>query len=56
MNDSLKILASLFFGILIVYMVLAAQFESFLYPFIIMLALPLSLIGALGLSSFSERR
>ncbi|MEI6242222.1 MAG: efflux RND transporter permease subunit [Chlamydiota bacterium] len=39
---------ALLLGVLIVYMVLAAQFESFLYPFIIMLSLPLSLIGALG--------
>lgn len=39
---------ALLLAVLIVYMVLAAQFESFIYPFIIMLALPLSLIGALG--------
>jgi len=39
---------ALLLAVLIVYMVLAAQFESFLYPFIIMLSLPLSLIGALG--------
>lgn len=39
---------ALLLAILIVYMVLAAQFESFGDPFIIMMALPLSLIGALG--------
>jgi multidrug efflux pump len=31
-----------------IYLVLAAQFESFIYPFIIMLTVPLSLAGALG--------
>lgn len=31
-----------------IYLVLAAQFESFVYPFIIMLTVPLSLAGALG--------
>jgi multidrug efflux pump len=31
-----------------IYLVLAAQFESFVYPFIIMLTVPLSMAGALG--------
>jgi multidrug efflux pump len=31
-----------------IYLVLAAQFESFVYPFMIMLTVPLSLAGALG--------
>lgn len=35
-------------GILIAYMILASQFESFLDPFIILLSMPLSLIGAFG--------
>ncbi len=34
--------------IVITYMVLASQFESFIHPFTVMLALPLSIIGALG--------
>ncbi|MBE9466994.1 MAG: efflux RND transporter permease subunit [Bacteroidetes bacterium] len=37
----------LILGILLVYMVMAAQFESFLDPFIIMFALPFGLIGVI---------
>ncbi len=32
-------------AIILVYMVMAAQFESFLYPFIIMFTIPLAIIG-----------
>jgi len=39
---------SLFLAIIMVYMILASQFNSFLHPFTIMLSLPLSLIGAIG--------
>jgi HAE1 family hydrophobic/amphiphilic exporter-1 len=35
-------------GILVIYMILAAQFESLVHPLTVMLALPLSLVGALG--------
>jgi HAE1 family hydrophobic/amphiphilic exporter-1 len=42
----MNILISLGMAIVFVYIVLAAQFESFWYPFSIMLALPMSLIGA----------
>jgi len=35
-------------AILVIYMVLAAQFESFAQPLIVMLALPFSMVGALG--------
>jgi HAE1 family hydrophobic/amphiphilic exporter-1 len=42
-----NIFLSLGLAIVFVYIVLAAQFESFKYPFAIMLALPMSLIGAI---------
>ncbi len=51
----LNIFLSLALAIIFVYIVLAAQFESFTYPFAIMLALPMSLIGAvLGLLAFGS--
>jgi HAE1 family hydrophobic/amphiphilic exporter-1 len=34
-------------AIILVYMVMAAQFESFLYPFIIMFTIPLAIIGVI---------
>jgi HAE1 family hydrophobic/amphiphilic exporter-1 len=40
-------LFALILGIVLVYMVLGAQFESLLDPFTIMMALPLSVIGAI---------
>ncbi|HTY59462.1 MAG TPA: efflux RND transporter permease subunit, partial [Bacteroidota bacterium] len=42
----LNILIALALAVVFVYIVLAAQFESFVLPFSIMLALPMSLIGA----------
>lgn len=41
-----NMLLSLLLAIVFVYIVLAAQFDSFVYPFSIMLALPMSIIGA----------
>ena len=35
-------------GVLVIYMLLAAQFESLLHPLTVMLAIPLSMVGALG--------
>ena len=50
-----NILLSLGLAIVFVYIVLAAQFESFSLPLAIMLALPMSLIGAvLGLLAFNS--
>lgn len=37
----------LLIGILLVYMVMAAQFESFKHPFIIMLAVPFTIVGVI---------
>lgn len=38
---------ALVLAVIIIYMILAAQFESFSQPFVIMLSLPLALIGAI---------
>jgi multidrug efflux pump len=35
-------------ALLFIFLVLAAQFESFIDPFVILLAVPLSMVGALG--------
>ncbi len=44
-KESVKVLI---LALLVVYMVLAAQFESLRHPFVIMVALPLALLGAFG--------
>ncbi len=47
MRRSFKDLAFAFgLALLLVYMILAAQFESFIHPFTILLSVPLALIGA----------
>jgi len=49
MGESFKSLRfALIFSILLVYMIMAAQFESFWQPFIIMVTVPLSVIGVLA--------
>jgi len=48
MNDAFAdLLLALGLAIILVYMVMAAQFESLLHPFIIMLSVPVALAGAL---------
>jgi HAE1 family hydrophobic/amphiphilic exporter-1 len=37
---------AVFLAVFLVYLVMAVQFESFLYPFIIMFTVPLALLGA----------
>jgi HAE1 family hydrophobic/amphiphilic exporter-1 len=39
---------AIFLGIVMAYMVLASQFESFVHPFTVLLSMPLSFIGAFG--------
>lgn len=48
-ESSADIYGFMVLAIIVVYMVLAAQFESFVSPFIVMLALPLAFLGAFGL-------
>ncbi|NQT11334.1 MAG: efflux RND transporter permease subunit, partial [Planctomycetes bacterium] len=46
---------SLMLAVVLIYMVLAAQFESLVHPFTVMLSLPLSIVGALGLLALTGR-
>ena len=43
----LSLTLAIFLGILLMYMVMAAQFENLLHPFIILFTVPLSLIGVI---------
>ncbi|HWR73359.1 MAG TPA: efflux RND transporter permease subunit, partial [Nitrospirota bacterium] len=57
MLDAFKNIAfALIIAIIMVYMILAAQFESFVHPFTIMFSLPVSLIGAMGLLLITGER
>ncbi|HEV7512525.1 MAG TPA: multidrug efflux RND transporter permease subunit [Candidatus Acidoferrum sp.] len=38
-------------GLVVVYLTLAAQYESFVLPFIVLLAVPVALLGAIGLQA-----
>ncbi len=49
MGESFRyLLFALVLGIIMAYMILAAQFESFIHPFTVLLAMPMSFIGAFG--------
>jgi HAE1 family hydrophobic/amphiphilic exporter-1 len=48
-DDFLQIFQALGLSILLMYLVMALLFESMLFPFIVMLSLPLALVGAFGL-------
>ena len=57
MLDAFKNIAfALVIAIIMVYMILASQFESFVHPFTIMFSLPVSLIGAMGLLMVTGER
>lgn len=48
MNDEFKVLYfALIISVLLMYMVLASEFESFLFPFIIIFSIPMGLIGSI---------
>ena len=48
-ESSSDIYAFMILAVIVVYMVLGAQFESFSSPFVVMLSLPLAMVGAFGL-------
>jgi HAE1 family hydrophobic/amphiphilic exporter-1 len=57
MLDAFKNIAfALIIAVIMVYMILASQFESFVHPFTIMFSLPVSLIGAMGLLFITGER
>lgn len=47
---------ALIIAVIMVYMILASQFESFAHPFTIMFSLPVSFIGAMGLLMLTGER
>jgi HAE1 family hydrophobic/amphiphilic exporter-1 len=57
MLDAFKNIAfALIIAVIMVYMILASQFESFVHPFTIMFSLPVSFIGAMGLLFLTGER
>jgi len=53
MDAFVQLLAALFLAILMVYMVMAAQFESFSHPFTIMFTMPLAFVGVIWIFFFT---
>ena len=48
MDDTFKIMTmAMITGVLFIFFILAAQFESYIYPFAIMLAIPMAVVGAI---------
>jgi HAE1 family hydrophobic/amphiphilic exporter-1 len=47
-ESSRQFMLMLGLSVLVIYMILAAQFESLVHPLTVMLALPLAMVGALG--------
>lgn len=48
LDTSAGVAVTFIFALILVYLVLAAQFESFIHPIIVMLAVPLSVTGSLA--------
>lgn len=48
MDAFVQLLGALLLAILLVYMVMASQFEAFVHPLVIMMTLPLAMIGVAG--------
>jgi hydrophobic/amphiphilic exporter-1 (mainly G- bacteria), HAE1 family len=56
MKDAFLVLAGVFaLAVLLIYMVMASQFESFLHPFVIMFTIPMALIGVVLLLLVSRQ-
>lgn len=57
MGDMFKnMILALIIGVIFIYIVLGSQFNSFLHPFTIMLALPLAVVGALLALFLTDQR
>jgi multidrug efflux pump len=54
-ESSSSLLYAFLLALILVYLILAAQFESFRDPFVVMFTVPLSLAGALGSLWFNEQ-